>query len=159
MGEGAEKPVDCQVSYQQFKSCFAGFSESEFKKLCSCLQYRKYSANSVIWEKGDPADFMGFLVKEKMVVKKETAFPGKYILLALLEEGALFGENSISSPSHKRTSTLVTEVVSHALLLTNENAQNFFTDNPSLGVKLLKNIVAVTSLRLQQCDSRLAELL
>jgi CRP-like cAMP-binding protein len=101
---------------------------------------------------------MGFLLQGKLLVKREGRFPGKLILLAILEKGTFFGETAIS-PLQCHTATLTAAVHSQAGILTREKMQELFEQEPALGVKFLKRIVAVGSLRLQHAGSRLAELL
>lgn len=153
-----QKADDCQVTHEQLLSCFLGFSEKEVDMLCSFLEYRRYNAETILWVQGDPSGFMVFLVKGKLIVKKETEFPGKYILLAILESGSLCGEISTIT-SQKRSATIAAVDLSHILILSKENTHKILKENPELGIKLLKHIVGVVGKRLQQAGSRLAEVL
>lgn len=158
MNDISAKSDECLAPLDDLKICFFGFEDNEIEVLCSYLECRHYSAGEIVLKQGDPGDFMGFLVKGKMVVKKETLFPGKHILLAILEDGSMFGEISLASLS-VRSATVISVEDSATLILSHENADKFFSAHPDLGLKLMKNILAVVGIRLQKSGSRLAELL
>ncbi|MCB2181471.1 MAG: cyclic nucleotide-binding domain-containing protein [Desulfobulbaceae bacterium] len=149
---------DYQITSDEFCSAFPIFTESESQKIFSSCDSRLYPGKTTIWRQGDAGGYMGFLVRGKIVVKKETEFPGKHILLGILENGALFGEHSIVT-SLNRSVTLVAKETSHALILTHDNAHGIMNEDPALGMKLLMYISEITGLRLQQSGSRLAEIL
>jgi CRP-like cAMP-binding protein len=143
---------------QQFQAVFADFAGSEVKTLFPYLELRHYAADSIVWQQGDPMAFMGFLLSGTFVVKREGRFPGKYIILAVLEKGALFGEMAVAA-LQRHSVTLAAVEHAAAYILTHDNAQRFFRQEPLLAIKLLQKIVVVTGLRLQHTGARLAELL
>ncbi len=158
MGAANDKEKECLAPLADLKICFPGFEESEIEVLCSYLECQHISANETVLEQGDAGDFMGFLVKGKMVVKKETQFPGKHILLAILEDGSMFGEISLASIP-KRSASVTAVDASTSLILKHDNADRFFNEHPKLGIKLMRNILGVVGIRLQKSSIRLAELL
>ncbi len=158
MNDIKAKSDECLARLDDLKICFPGFDDNQIEELSPFLECRHYSAGTTVLSQGDAGDFMGFLVKGKMVVKKETLFPGKHILLAILEDGSMFGEISLAS-LHPRSATVVSVEDSATLILTHEKADKFFSVHPDLGLKLMKNILAVVGIRLQKSGSRLAELL
>jgi CRP-like cAMP-binding protein len=109
-------------------------------------------------KEGDPGDFMGFLFKGRMAVRKETSFDGKYILIAILEKGSIFGEISVVDPN-PRTATVTALEECHTLILSHQNAQKIMSSNPELGVKLLSKILRVVGTRLRRSASRIADVL
>ncbi len=157
-GDIVKKIDNSRFSYEQIKNCFSSFSKEEIDEIGSYLEYCKYPAGESIWNQGDPPGFMVFLVKGKVLVKKETEFSGKYILLAVLENGSLLGEISTVT-SQKRSATVTVVESSHGLVLSQGNVARILQESPPLSVKLLTHIVTVAGLRLQQSASRLAELL
>ncbi|MBU0680233.1 MAG: cyclic nucleotide-binding domain-containing protein [Proteobacteria bacterium] len=130
----------------------------ECKILCSFLEYKKCAKDEVFIRQGDPGDFMGFLLTGKLAIKKETSFPGKFVLVAILESGSLVGEISVVE-ENPRTATVVAMEESEILLLTHSKAQQLLEANPLLAVKLLKKIIRVLGARLQKSSARLAQLL
>jgi len=158
MGAAKNKAKECLAPLDDLKICFPGFEESDIELLCSYLECRQVPAGETVLQQGDAGDFMGFLVKGKMVVKKETQFPGKHILLAILEDGSMFGEISLASVT-TRYASVTTVKESTTLILKHDNAKKFFDENPKLGIKLMKNILGVVGIRLKKSSTRLAELL
>ena len=158
MIEEIDKAAEQPIVTKLLKAFFVDFTASELETLGRYLEIKRYQAGSIVWNQGDHADFMGFLVRGKMVVKKQTSFPGKYILLAVLENGSIFGERSVVAPLD-RSVTVIADEVSDTMLLSHANAQKIFLQEPALGVKLLKKILAITGSRLQGSGARLAELL
>jgi CRP-like cAMP-binding protein len=149
---------DNAVTYEQFLACLPGITEKEFQDLNTYLTYKVFSRDSVVMNEGDPGDFMGFLIKGRMAIRKETSFDGKYILIAILEEGAIFGENSVIE-SNPRNATVSALEECHALILSHENAQKVIASNPELGVKLLSKILRVVGVRLRKSATRIADVL
>jgi len=157
MADILDQAADPQV-FQQFQAAFSDFTEGEIKTLFSFLEPRQYAAGTSVWQQGDPMAFMGFLLDGRFVVKREGRFPGKQIILAVLEKGSLFGEMSVAAlQPHSVTLVAVDETT--ACILTHDNARQFFQNEPLLAIKLLQKIVMVAGLRLQHTGSRLAELL
>lgn len=126
--------------------------------MCSFLELQDWPANEVVMRDGESGDFMAFLVKGKLAVKKETSFPGKYILVALLESGSMVGEVAVIGDS-LRNATVVAIENSQLLILTREKMDQLLKHNPQLGIKLLKRIIQVQGSRLQKASDRLSRLL
>ncbi|MBU0909219.1 MAG: cyclic nucleotide-binding domain-containing protein [Proteobacteria bacterium] len=137
---------------------FPEFTENEVERLICYLELRRYAPGTILWKQGDPMKFMGLLVEGKLVVKREGRFPGKNIILAILEKGSLFGEMAVAA-SHQHSVTISAVEETQAYVLSFDNAQKLFQKEPALSIKLLKKIVVVCGLRLQHTGSRLAELL
>ena len=128
----------CEVIAENvLAACLPFLSSDERHALCQYLGYGKYPAGETIMRQGEPGDFMGFVVSGKLAVKKETAFPGKFILVALLQAGAMVGEISVVSRS-PRTAMVVAVEESELLLLSHEQARNLLADNPALALTFLK---------------------
>jgi CRP-like cAMP-binding protein len=107
---------------------------------------------------GEPGDFLGFLVEGKLAVKMETIFPGKFILVAVLERGSLVGEIS-AVDGGSRHATVVAAEKSRLLILSCEKMEQMLRQTPALGLKLLRRIIHVLGHRLDKASDRLARLL
>lgn len=142
----------------KFHEILPELSKEEIEKFFSFLEERRYSSGTVLWKQGDPTGYMGLLVEGRLIVKREGRFQGKNIILASLEKGSLFGEMSIVASS-KHSITLSALENSETYILSYDNAQRLFRDEPALAIKLLKRIIVVTALRLQYTGARLAEIL
>lgn len=153
-----EKASESQLSRRQFQEVFSDFTENEIDTLYCYLEARNYLPGAIVWQQGDPMEFMGFLVSGRLVVKREGRFPGKHIILAILETGSLFGEMAVAA-SHKHSVTISAVEDTQACVLSADNARQLFQKESALSIKLLKKIVVVSGLRLQHTGARLAELL
>ncbi len=146
------------VSDEALAKSFPYLLPEECKILCEFLEYRKCAKDEVFIHQGDPGDFMGFLLSGKLAIKKETNFPGKFVLVAILESGSLVGEISVVE-KNPRTATVVAMEESEILILPHSKTQKLIEENPLLAIKLLKKIIRVLGARLQRSSSRLAQLL
>lgn len=153
-----KESVCSYLAAEDLKSVFKFLDGQEIATLCTYLDLRRLPADAVLMEENQEGDFMGFLVKGRLAVKKETQFQGKYILLAILDPGTMVGEISMMECC-RRNATVVAVEESELLILTQERLNGLLTADPVLGAKVLKRIIQVLSLRLQKADDRLATLL
>lgn len=147
-----------QISDDELSRLFPFGDPEKRREFLSFLDYREIPAGYTLFRQGDPADFMAFIVAGKFAVKKETAFPGKFVLLAILSSGAIVGEISLVD-GRQRTVNVESMETSRLLILKNRKFQDLLIDNPVLGIHLLKHSIHVIGTRLQKSGERLALLL
>ena len=150
---------ECRLSADTLRRAFPFISDEDAVSLCRYLEPRDWPAGTQVIEKNEPGDYMGFLVKGKLVVKKETSFADKYVLVAILERGSMFGEIAVVEDGTTRNATVVAVEDSQALILTRVAMDCLLVENPPLGAKVLKRIIQVLSQRLKKASDRLARLL
>ena len=126
--------------------------------ICPYLQVKVCPDKAVLMEENEASDYLGFLAEGRLAVKKETDFKGKYIILAILEKGTVVGETEILGHG-PRSSTVMAVEESRLLTLTDESFDLLLKEAPPLGIKLLKRIVYIMSLRLRKAGERLSQLL
>ena len=146
------------LAREELQEIFPFLTAEESEQFCLYLEVREWQADGVLMRDGDPGNFMGFLVRGKLAVKKETTFPGKHTLVALLERGSMVGEIAVIEPC-PRNATVVAAENSKLLVLTSESLDKLLEENPKLGTKLLKRIIHVLGSRLRKASDRLALLL
>lgn len=151
------EPV-CGQAKVYAKECFRFLASDELDTLCPFLSLRLLPADETLMREGEEGGFMAFLLQGKLAVRKEAAFAGKHILLAILEPGTIVGEISVVA-NGMRNATVVALEECAMLELNRANFDAFLADNPALGVKFLRHIVQVVSLRLRKADDRLVRLL
>ncbi|MDH4332310.1 MAG: cyclic nucleotide-binding domain-containing protein [Desulfobulbaceae bacterium] len=127
-------------------------------ELFAYLELRVWQPSEILMKNGDPGDFMGFLVEGRLAVKMETIFPGKYILVAMLERGSLVGEISVVE-GWRRHATVIAMEKSHLLILSQANMELMLRQSPALGLKLFRRIIHVLGHRLCKASERLSGLL
>lgn len=151
-------PDACELVKEYAKAAFRFLSGDELAVLCPFLKLRRCPVDSVLMQEGEAGTFMGFLLEGKLAVRKETLFAGKHILLAILDPGTMVGEISVVAHALRNASVVVTEE-STLLELTRDDFDLLVKHHPVIGVKFLRQIVNVVSLRLRKADDRLASLL
>lgn len=137
---------------------FPQLSAEECQGVAAYFERRSFAANVLVMSQGDVGDFMGVVLDGKFAIKKETVFPGKFVLIAILERGAMVGEIAMAEETI-RTASVVAMEESHLLVLSHERAMQLFADHPLVGIKMLKRVLKVVGGRLQLASARLAQLL
>jgi CRP/FNR family transcriptional regulator, cyclic AMP receptor protein len=148
----------CRISSDHLSSTFRFLADEEIETFCAYLDLRVFPADAILMTEGEAGDFMGFLVKGRLAVKKETSFAGKYILLAIIDPGSMVGEISMMNQC-RRIATVTATEESQLLILTSHRLNELIEREPRLGIKIMRRIIQVLSLRLQGADDRLVKLL
>ena len=143
----------------ELESVLGSFSQSEIEELTPFLNYTEWPMNQPILKEGERADFIGFLVKGKLALKKETNFPEKSILLAILEKGATICECSMSDQHVLSSATITPLEESHILTLTFDRFKDLGQANPSLAIKLLQRSLSMLNDKYANAINRLATIL
>jgi CRP/FNR family transcriptional regulator, cyclic AMP receptor protein len=134
---------------------FHYLDKGEVEELVPYLEYRKYQEGEVLFEEGEPGEFICFISSGKMEIKKETDFKGKQVILALLSKGSFVGELSIID-GKPRSATVVSLEPSETLILHGDKFEELVNEHPRIGVKILRGIARILSLRLRKSGDRLA---
>lgn len=145
-------------STDELQDIFPYLTVSEVDVLWPFLEKRVCLRSETIMSEGDVGDFMGFLVSGKLAVKKETTFPGKYILVALLERGSMVGEIAVVERGN-RTATVMATEDSLLMVLSADSLDRMLVEHPAIAVKLLRRVIHVLGFRLRKASDRLSRLL
>ena len=146
------------LAREEFQEIFPFLTTEEGELFCSYLEVKEWPVDGVLMRDGERGDFMGFLIEGKLTVKKETSFPGKHTLVAILERGSMVGEIAVVEPM-PRNATVAAAEKSKLLILTRENLDKLLEENHEVGIKLLKRIIHILGSRLRKASDRLALLL
>lgn len=146
------------LSVNELRGIIPFLSEEENTALSPYLTLKEWRAGDVVMKEGEHGDFMGFLVKGVLAVKKKTSFADKHILVAILEKGSVVGEIAVVEPK-LRNATVVASDNCQLLILTHANLNKLLESNHALGMKILKRIIYVLGVRLAKVSNRLASLL
>ena len=142
----------------ELNDIFSFLTNEEMGELFAHLELREWQPAENVMKSGDPGDFMGFLVEGKLAVKMVAIFPGKFILVALLERGGLVGEISVVEGGLRHATVVATEK-SRLLILSREKMELMLRQSPVLGLKVFRHIIHVLGHRLSKASDRLARLL
>lgn len=150
--------MDRDMVVDRLLQCFPTLTAEECEEVYAYLELQKFPKDATLMSQGDTGDFMGIVLDGRLAIKKETAFPGKFVLIAILEKGAMVGEVAIADETI-RTASVVAMEDSSLLVLANKNADILFREKPAIAVKMLRRILKVVGGRLQLASARLAQLL
>lgn len=148
----------CNPQVEDVQETFNFLAQDELQALCPYLEMREWKADDTVMHEGERENYMGFLVKGKLAVKKQTGFLNKFIIIAILNQGTMVGEGAFLDHG-PRSSTVVAIEDCRLLILTGEKMNQLIEDSPVLAIKLLKRILHIISLRLRKAGDRIAELL
>ena len=143
---------------EELQDIFSFLTAEEMGELFAYLEFREWQAAEVVMKSAEPGDFMGFLVEGKVAVKMETIFPGKFILVAVLERGSMVGETSVVEGGLRHATVVATEK-SQMLTLSQEKMELMLSRSPALGLKFFRRIIYVLGHRLGKASDRLSKLL
>ncbi len=133
---------------------FSFIGDDDAEKVIPFFDSVDYPVGAVIFKEGEAGDFIGFVVSGKLEVKKQTEFKGNQLIIALLSSGALVGELSIFD-QHKRSATVEAVEDTTMLILRNKALDALIQQHPYTGIKLLKGLIRILSLRLRKATERL----
>jgi CRP/FNR family transcriptional regulator, cyclic AMP receptor protein len=133
---------------------FSLLDDEDIEKIVPFFQLAECPVKTVVFREGDPGDFIGFVISGKVEVKKQTEFKGNQLIIALLSKGAMVGELSMFD-KRKRSATVEAVEDTTLLLLTNESFDALIQQHPFAGVKILKGLIRILSLRLRKATERL----
>ncbi len=148
----------CKLGEEALRGVLKFLTPDEVASFSPYLDSRVWDAGAILMNDGEPGDFMGFVLAGKLAVKKETNFPGRFTLVAILERGAMVGEISAVDRG-LRNATVVALEKTEMLLLSCDSLEKLLTEHPALGLKLMKRIIHVLSLRQGSAYDRLSSLL
>ena len=153
-----QAPIKELSSAEELAVVFKFLTPDEVHELTDYLEYREYSPGTVVIKEGELGEYMGFLAGGKLEIKKETNFPGKFVIVAILDRGTMVGEMAVVEKL-PRSATVMVKEEAKLLILTTEKMEQLIAEKPQLGIKILKRILHILSLRLRSLDDRLSWLL
>ena len=115
-------------------------------------------SSDVLFDSGQEADGMYFVVSGKMAVQKETGFGVRRQTVALLDDGAPVGEAGLLTGNF-RGASVVAVVDSTLLYLSRASFDVLCEEHPSLCSNFFRWLLGRVSMRLKGSTERLAHIL
>jgi CRP-like cAMP-binding protein len=132
------------------------FEEDELERIAPYFERAHFGPGGKIFREGAPADCIAFVTSGEVEVKKQTEFEGKEIVLARMTKGSVLGELSLFD-HQPRSATVEATRETELLVLRRSALETFIEDYPALGIKILKGLSRVLSLRLRHLEERLVD--
>ncbi len=136
---------------------FYMFDDEDIDKIAPFFELRDYPAGSIIFKEGDPGNFIGFVLSGKLEVKKQTEFKGNQLIIALLTKGAMVGELSMFD-KRQRSATVEAVEDTSLIIFRSESMESLMQQHPYTGIKILKGLIKILSLRLRKATERLTNI-
>ncbi len=133
------------------------FDDEDIEKIAPFFELIDYPAGSIIFKEGDPGNFIGFILSGKLEVKKQTEFKGNQLIIALLTKGAMVGELSMFD-KHRRSATVEAVEDTSLIIFGSESMESLMRQHPYTGIKILKGLIRILSLRLRKATERLTNI-
>jgi CRP/FNR family transcriptional regulator len=148
----------CDPQADDIKKAFSFLSTEEVGVLCPYLELREWEQDATVMKEGVVEDYMAFLIKGKLAVKRRTGYWGKHIIVAILDQGTLVGEGAFIDVG-PRSTTVVAMEKCRLLILTAQKMNDLILNRPMLAIKLMKHMIHIISMRLRKAGDRISELL
>ena len=136
---------------------FYMFDDEDIDKIAPFFELRDHPAGSIIFKEGDPGNFIGFVISGKLEVKKQTEFKGNQLIIALLTKGAMVGELSMFD-KRQRSATVEAVEDTSLIVFRSESMESLMQQHPYTGIKILKGLIKILSLRLRKATERLTNI-
>ncbi|UCD34728.1 MAG: cyclic nucleotide-binding domain-containing protein [Nitrospiraceae bacterium] len=133
-------------------------SDDEVEKITGYFEIALFPAGTILFREGEPGDYIGFIVSGALEVKKQTEFKGKAIVLATLKKGSFVGEMSLMGPHEPRSATVVALEDSELVILKREELDALIDNYPRIGIKILRGLNQILTIRLRKTVDRLTSI-
>ena len=132
--------------------------DEDVAHLFEILEAVEIKKSGVLFDVGQEADGMYFVISGKMAVQKETGFGTRKQVVALLDRGAPVGEAGLLSDTFRGASVVAVEDTS-LLYLPKKSFDKLCVEQTELGLIFFRWLLSRVSLRLKGSTERLAHIL
>ncbi len=113
----------------------------------------------MLFQPAKEADGVFFLETGRLGVQTETGFEDKQQVVALLDPGAPVGEKGLARKGESRGMSVVAIEDATLFFLSMGDFEAIEREKPTIAIKILKKLLYIASLRLQNSSVRLAHVL
>ncbi|MCZ6800531.1 MAG: Crp/Fnr family transcriptional regulator [Nitrospirae bacterium] len=131
---------------------FADLTDQELGLLAASGSRRKLPAKNVVFQEGEPGDFLLIILSGKVKVLLSGS-DGKEYILTILGAGNFFGEMAVLD-SAPRSATVMTVEPCEFLVLKTQDLSALLKKHPGIALKILKNL----SQRLRKTNEQIRSL-
>ncbi|MFC1827268.1 Crp/Fnr family transcriptional regulator [Thermodesulfobacteriota bacterium] len=120
----------------------------EKKKIGECFEIIRYPAGTICVKEGEKVNYIGIIASGRMKFERHNRITDKPSLLAVLEKGSHVGDFSMLQERESLGQVRTVEDT-ELLVISHEKLDTFMHENPHTGIKILKGISSVLSIRLK----------
>ncbi|MFC1827974.1 Crp/Fnr family transcriptional regulator [Thermodesulfobacteriota bacterium] len=129
-------------------SIFRLLGKDEIKMVAELFELVKYTAGSVCVKEGETINYIGIIAKGKMKFERHNRITDRPTLLAILEKGSHVGDFSMLQERESLGQVRAVEDTD-LLVVHHDELDTFMHEHPHIGIKILKGISSVLSIRLK----------
>ena len=129
-------------------SIFRLLDSQEMKKIGEYFDLVKYPAGTVCVKEKEKINYIGIIVSGRMKFERHNRITDKPTLLAVLEKGSHVGDFSMLQERESLGQVRTVEDT-ELLVISHDKLDTFMHENPHTGIKILKGISSVLSIRLK----------
>ena len=118
----------------------------EIQKIGDSFELVRYPAGTVVLKEGETINYIGIVASGELKLERRGKFVNP-IPLAIFTKGAHFGDFSMLL-GRESLGQLKAVVDTELLIITHSKLEAFMQENPYTGIKILKGISSVLSIRL-----------
>ena len=118
----------------------------EIQKIGDSFELVRYPAGTVVLKEGETINYIGIVASGELKLERRGKFVNP-VPLAIFTKGAHFGDFSMLL-GRESLGQLKAVVDTELLIITHSKLEAFMQENPYTGIKILKGISSVLSIRL-----------
>ncbi len=134
---------------------FNGLSRKELREVENIIHRREYQAGEAIFHQSDPGLGMYIIIQGRVQIVNNQD-PDNSILYSELGDGDFFGDLALVDEAD-RSATALASADTRIIAFFRPELKDILTRFPSLGNKILMNLVKVTAQRLRKTNELLTE--
>jgi len=129
-------------------SIFRMLDEEERRRVADCFELVKCPAGSIYLKEDDKVGNIGIVASGKLRFERHNHITGRPMLLAVLEKGAHVGDFSMMSERGALGQVQAIEDT-ELLVISHDKLDAFMQEYPYTGIKILKGVSTVLTIRLK----------
>jgi CRP/FNR family cyclic AMP-dependent transcriptional regulator len=129
-------------------SIFRLLDSEERKKIGECFELVRYPAGTVCVKEREKINYIGIIASGRMKFERHNRITDRPTLLAVLEKGSHVGDFSMLQERESLGQVRTVEDTD-LLVISHDKLDTFMHENPHTGIKILKGISSVLSIRLK----------
>lgn len=135
---------------------FAGWLDREdLVHLGRYVAWRRVRAGELLWREGDRDDRLAVVVRGRLRLLRESALPGRPLVLGLFGPGALVADLSFAGGCARETSARAAEDL-EVVFLSREDFDRLAAAHPALAARLLSEVLRAVADQMRCARRRLA---
>lgn len=134
-------------------SIFRLLDSDERKKVADCFELVRCPAGTICLKEGEKVSSIGIVAAGRLRFERHSHVTGKPMLLGFIEKGSHVGDFSMMS-ERGALGQVKAEEDTELLVISHDKLDAFMQKNPYTGIKILKGISTVLSIRLKSAIDR-----